>query len=79
MDLSPDMFRIVCPQADKNGFHCPGANKFAACTLYTNDAVRAKAQKGCAFRILRKPEKAKKKSTFINPLKASKRKAAEES
>lgn len=75
MNLSLDKFRIICPQADKDGFCCPGANKFGACKLYTNIAVRAKAQKGCAFRILRKPEEAKKKGTFINPLKASKKKA----
>ena len=75
MDLSPDRFQIVCPQADEDGFRCPGANEFRACELYTNCAVRAKARKGCAFKILRKPEKAKKKGTFINPLKASKRRA----
>lgn len=77
MNLSPDRFPIVCQQADEDGFCCPGANEFRACKLYTNAAVRAKAQKGCAFRILRKPEKAKKKGTFINPLKASKKKSAE--
>lgn len=75
MDLTPDRFQIVCPQADEDGFCCPGANEFGACKLFTNYAVRAKAQKGCAFRILRKPAKAKKKGTFINPIKASKRRA----
>ena len=75
MDLSPDKFQIVCPQADEDGFRCPGANEFGACKLYTNIAVRAKVRKGCAFRILRKPEKVKKKGTFVNPLKASKREA----
>lgn len=76
MNLSPDRFKIVCPQADKDGFHCPGADPFGACRIYTNFAVRDKAreEKGCAYRRLRKPVVEKKKGAFINPLKASKQK-----
>lgn len=74
MQLTKDMFQIVCPQIDNGGFHCPGANEFGACKLYINDGVRAKARKGCAFKEIRRPAQVKKKSAFINPLKASKRK-----
>ena len=76
MDLLPDKFKIVCPQMDTHAFRCPGANKFGACECYTNAGVRAKVRTGCAFLELHKPVVEKKK-TFINPLKASKKKVAE--
>jgi len=75
MELTKDTFQIVCQQIDSGGFHCPGANEFGACELYTNDGVRAKAWKGCAFKEIRRPAAVKKKGAFINPLKASKRRA----
>jgi len=75
MDLTPDRFDIVCPQADEDGFHCPGANEFGACELYTNYAVRAKARKGCAFRRLRAPTTLKNvKKARVGQQKQDKRK-----
>jgi len=74
MDLSSDRFPIVCKLANKDGFVYPGADKFGACTAFTNNAVKAKERTGCAFKKLRKPEVEKKKGKLTNPLKASKRK-----
>jgi len=75
MNLTTDAFRIVCSQADKDGFHCPGANEFGACRIYTNSAVRFKAQRGCAFREVRVPIVVKGAKARVGQQKQTKHKA----
>lgn len=75
MELTEDnvLQPVVCTIAEKDDFICP-AVKSGACTVYTNDGVKARERMGyCPFKSLRKPVvTAKKKRT--NPQKASKRK-----
>ena len=72
MKLMKDRFPIVCALAGKDGFICP-AVRFDACTVYTNDGVKARKKMGCcSFKSLRKPIVTAVKKR-INPQKASRR------
>jgi len=55
MDSLSNRFPIVCKLANKDGFICPGVGKFGACTVFTNNAVRAKERTGCAYKGIRAP------------------------
>lgn len=75
MNLIKDKFPLVCSLSKENDFVCPGANSVGGCSIYTNDGVLAKARQGkCGFKELRRPV-TEAKGKFVNPLKASKKKA----